>query len=405
MNNQVIEYIGQLQPGAPYNVLTQIYNSLTPDQRQQLVQYVRQGTGEAFQYASRLIQGARHAMNQHMQGRVNDYGREFGDHSGFRHATTQPPATMVQNDERAAPPGASADKRIAAEAAKTAQPGMSRDGVAHGETSISPYKSAIRSPWQPTVTCIHHFYAAHGSSLVTPTAPAVWRYRLNSIYDCRDTGVYADNEPPSTPVADAADGAVQTPTWRGYWSAYYNYWTVLSCKYRMRFKIVPADVNNKDVELMVYVYHHGIQNPPLFADPTATGNGTTLVEHQYRRQHKGMYYFPIRYHPDTGFNDCNQFDKNSCSGEWTPGSIQHEVQEDELHQVWQKITEVPPTREGLTFIVQRSPVGVYGGNVQVFPEISLEYTTQWKDLKRQFQYPTQISSTPAVGNAPAQTNP
>lgn len=400
MDNQIVEYIQELVPNGPTNLALQIYNQLTPEQRQQLVQYIREGTQAAYQGATSLLSQARAAMGERMRGRVNEFGREFGQPIGSTaHPNLPSQGTMINEDSRAAPPGAPAATRIAAEATKTAGSNGTMMGVGHGETPIDPVRSIIRQPWQSSVTTVHHYYAAHGPSQVTTTAPAVWRYRLNSIYDCRDTGTYVDTDPPATPVADGADAAVNTPTWRTYWSTYYNYWTVLSSKYRMRFKLAPTDATTKDVELMCYVYHHGTQFPPLYADATAGGTGTTLVAHQFRRQHRGMYYFPLRYRPDTGFNNQEQFDINSCSGEWVPGSIKHEVAEDELQQIWHKITEVPPTREGLTFIIQRSPVGNYTGAVDIYPEISIEYTVQWKDLKRAYQYPTQITSVPAINNA------
>lgn len=155
--------------------------------------------------------------------------------------------------------------------------------------------------------------------------------------------------------------------------------------------------------MMVYVYHHGAQKPPLFCE--ATGGSNTMIDHQFRRQHKGMYYFPIRYSPDPGFATTKQYEINTCSGTWVPGSIKHEVAEDELAQIWQEALQVPPTREGLTIIVTPAPTSAWGtADIRVQPEFSLEYTVQLKDLKRDFQYPTQKTAVPAISNAPAQGN-
>lgn len=300
---------------------------------------------------------------------------------------------VMGNPPLVAPPGAPAGLRQ----------GIQNTGVmgaAHGETGIDPYKYPKRTPWKPTETVVMHYFATPGAQTITTAAPAWWSYRLNSIYDCRDSATWSDVEP--SIVADSADATVNTPTWRNYWTTFYNYWTVTECKYRIRFRIDPASATSKETQLMCYVYHHGIQKPPLYAEPT--GSGTTVIDHQFRRQHRGMYYFPITYKPDTGFSNIDQYDNNVCSGTWTPGSIEHEVAEDELQHIWNKVSEVPPTREGLTIIVQKSPVNGDTGSITILSEVSLEYTVQLKDLKRAYQYPTQSTAVPAIANASAQGN-
>ena len=294
------------------------------------------------------------------------------------------------NMDLVAPPGAPSQLRIAA-----SQSAMM--GVGHGETSVDPYSYVKKSPWKPSETVLMTYFAVTGAATVTDATPLTYSYRLNSIYDCRDNGTYSDTEPIFGAI-DTADTTLNTPTWRNYWMTFYNYWTVTQSRYRVRFRIDPVTDTSKETELIAYVYHHGAQKPPLFA------SGSTLLDHQFRRQHQGMYYFPIRYYPDNGFNNVEQYDKNVCSGSWTPGSIKHEVAEDELQQIWHKIQEAPPTREGLTIIIQKSPTNRNTEAITVRTEISIEYTVQVKDLKRDYQYPHQLTAVPAIAAAAAQGN-
>lgn len=295
-----------------------------------------------------------------------------------------------------------------ASAAKTGGGGATsgRTGQ-HGETPVDMPLNIERTPWKPTLTVLHSYYAYTGAVAVTSSAVAAWSYRLNSIYDIRrDTGAITDVEPTlGVAGADAADATVQLPPFRAHYANYYNYWTVLETRYRVRFYIIPnlgADVGNKDIELFAYVYHHGQQEPPRYCEPT--GSGTTMITHQMRRLHRGMYYVPLRYIPDTTVTQQVALDFNTISGVYTPGSIHHEVSEDELSQVWHKMTEVPPMKEGLTIIVQKSPTGTYGGQVDVRAEVSLEYVTQYKDLKRDYQYPHQLSDIVNAADVGSQIN-
>lgn len=396
MNNQIVEYIQQIVPGAGQSAVA-ILNQLTAEQRQQLFTLMRDGSVEAYRSAMNMLRQIRSAIDEPMQGRINEFGREFGDHTGFRHPTSPPLSNMPGTDEPVVQGGTPQGRANRLGTASAATNGVMM-GTAHGETSIDPYSFVKSTPWRRTETVKMDYYAFPSATSITTTAPAQWSYRLNSIYDCRDTSTYSDIEAPAVntaPTADAADGTVNYPTWRGYWLNFYKYWTVVETKWRFRFHVIPTDQGNSDIQLMVYVYHHGIQKPPLYAEPT--GGANTLITHQFRRQHSGMFFFPITYTPNVkGESLLVDMDRNACSGTWTPGSIKHEVAEDELQQIWHKQTEVPPTREGITIIVQKSPTDTYGGAVAVRCEASLQYTVQLKDLKREFQYPTQLTAISAI---------
>lgn len=273
----------------------------------------------------------------------------------------------------------------------------------HGETPVSVPLMVEPTPWRSISTALHNYYAFPGPTTITPTQAAIWTYRLNSIYDCR-VNTHTDVEPTLPPVAEAADATINEPPFRAHYKALYNYWTVLSSKYRIRVQITPTSEGSttKDVEYMCYVYHHGSQRPPQYCEPT--GGSNTLVTHQMRRTHKGMYYFPLRYNADLSQTRAMDLAENSAEGEWMPGSIKHEVAEDELKQIWHRQTEVPPTMEGLTIIVQRSPSSTSGVTVEVRCEVTIDYVTQYKDLQRAFQYPTQLTDDPGATDIGIQAN-
>ena len=74
------------------------------------------------------------------------------------------------------------------------------------------------------------------------------------------------------------------------------------------------------------------------------------------------------------------------------------MKEDEFEQTWHRLTEVPPTEEMVTFIIQQSDnYPVLTTNDFKFT-MELEYVVQWKDLQYQHQYLTAASSIPARSN-------
>lgn len=274
----------------------------------------------------------------------------------------------------------------------------------HGETPVENIPVSLRNPWPDTIQFVHTYYTTFDQT-IGANANSVQHasFRLNSVFDCRFDGTYTETEQPLA-TADGADGTNQTPTYRNYYINYYNYWTVVKSTYRIRQYVRPtaADIGtaseNRDIEVISYVYHHGAQNPPKYE----TGSSTVAIPHQIRREHDGMYYYPIRYDPLSSGK--SYFDTaHTASGEYKPGNIKHEVGEDELKQTWHKVSEVPPTKEMLTIMTQKSPWAIYGSDVLVRTEVTIEYTCQWKDLKTQFQYPTTTTANPTSANVPSQT--
>ena len=310
-----------------------------------------------------------------------------------------------QGDQSMADAGPLEPATTEAASARTAASGGSGRTGQHGETPVSTIPYSKKTPWDKTVQAKLTYYKTFDLTIST-AANAVQHcsFRLNSIYDVQRDAAYSDAEVTvASADSSAGDATQQVPTYRDYWMQYYNYWTVVKSGYRIRCYVRPTSANlgtdfdNRDIEVIAYVYHHGAQNPPKYNTGT-----TAVVPHQIKRDHDGMYFFPLRYDPlskGISFGDQAQ----SASGDYTPGSIHHEVGEDELKQTWHKPTEVPPTLEAVTIHFQKSPWAQYGSDVLVRCEITLEYDAQFKDLKTIFQYPTGETDTPAGSNVATQT--
>lgn len=269
----------------------------------------------------------------------------------------------------------------------------------HGETPISSIPVTKYNPWKGTdqVLMVYQDVITNGS-LATgngSTAINAYTYRLNSIYDCRADATYVAN----ASGADAADGTAATPSMREYWMHFYKYWTVVGARYRVR--VTPTTQTQNDYELMVYIYEHGRQQPPL-----VNGAGTPeVIPHIYKRFHPTLkFHYPIAGQGklDNGAGGIGDgFRPNTLrnnlyySGTYNPKKIKHTVVEDENQQTWHKPTEVPPTREALTIHIQRSPMSE---NVAVLykMEIVIEYIVQLKDLKSEYLYITDTTDLSAI---------
>lgn len=268
-----------------------------------------------------------------------------------------------------------------------------------GETPIDPIPVARFNPFPNTINAILPYFRKYGSTSVATTACSARTYRLNSIYDVETSSTYAAVDP-TTVVADTADGTLNTPYMRDFWKSIYQYWSVVKSEWKVRIR---ADTQTNDDSLMAYRYLHGIQRPP-----TTVSSGANTVHHQLKSRHKNCAYKEIvglEKVNTSGVTSANYWkDAVEFSGVWTPGSIEHEVMEDELAQTWHKILEVPPTPELLTIHIQHSPHSQKVAAMAYIMEFSITYTCQYKDLVAQFEYITEDTSLAAVANFATQSN-
>lgn len=269
------------------------------------------------------------------------------------------------------------------------------------ETGVQYMPRSRLTPFDKTIQVLMPWYNSGTITLAsgaTSTSVGAISFRLNSIYDCKIETVSYSADP--TPTAQTADATVNTPKFRAYWIQFYRYWTVVKSKYKIRFWEESA---SKDGEIEIYTYHHGQQGPPLVEH---TSN--TRITRDYRQMHPNMHMCKIQTKQDivdgaSGHRRSIFENKQNIRGIYRPGSVQHEVAEDELVENWHRTGEVPPLAENVTFILQRSQRALDTQYIIKY-EIEFEYEVQLKDLAAQYEYFGATSAIPAIAAFTAQTN-
>lgn len=281
--------------------------------------------------------------------------------------------------------------------------GKGRTGTS-GETEITNIPRSRFSPWDQVVQVRMPYYRYNITGTVNASAEQiadkykVHSFRLNSIYDCeRD---YSQNQDPVA-AADTADAVINTPMMRTYWMNFYRYWSVVRSTYKVAIRTT-TNTGSTMGEITMYAYEHGLQSPPVLA----WASNTTLITHQYRKQHPGCRWVHVKTQPKltTSGVQGSELDWKTIRGYYYPGKIDHEVVEDELAQVWQKATEVPPIPEVLTLIIQPSARNKETSAISYVLEVIIEYEVQLKDLKAQYQYIAQDTSVAALSNFTLQSS-
>lgn len=250
----------------------------------------------------------------------------------------------------------------------------------HGETGIDAWRNARLNPFNKTQNTILPYYQkAQGTLQAVDTEGGQFSFtiRLNSIYDILTTRSYTANP---AEAADAADGTIQVPIMRNFWIQLYDYWTVVDMHYKVRFW--SEDEGFQEIE--IFEYKHGMQAPP-----SVNANGTSggLLWRKYRMMHPHMRYKTFRLR-NAASTEQDPFDKTcEFTGHYNYNMTYNAVAEDELAQTWHKETEVPPQREQLTYIIQRSERSPFSTQTIIKYDIEAVYHVQWKDLKAVMEYP------------------
>lgn len=289
--------------------------------------------------------------------------------------------------------------------------GFSTRGPAqgHGETPISPFDFVQIGIPKVSTTKLPYRKTVIREALAASDATKVLAVRMNSIYDILGSGTYAADP---AAVADAVSGTIETPKWRGYFADKYQYYTVLGCDYKIKFRVrpesagpYPANTLPTCNDFAVYMYKCGLQRPP-------TNVGSAIIPHSWKILHTGVDYQRLpgpKYITTVGSTggtvvntdwDGNTQGWTTFSGHIGIGDIKHEVTEDELQQTWHKMTEVPPTPELLVFHIQVDEFNTNATTAYLLDYvIECTYLTQFKDIKAQYQYPTQETAFAAISAA------
>lgn len=233
--------------------------------------------------------------------------------------------------------------------------------------------------------------------------------RLNSIYDiltnvpenytwAGGTATLNTSFKVGKPTTDTADVTLQQPAMRRYWMSVYDFYTVVKTTWRIRF--IPLTKHDEG-EYTAYLYLHGAQFPPVY-DQKLDGTQAYRVEHLYRTMHPQCLWKHFRALPKLGTDSSIGYNQQNygCefSGTWTPGSIDKDVLEDDLGEIWIHANETPKSPDHLTFFVQKSPMSK-DVQLKFRVEVNLQYHVQLKDLKPEFKYLTERTEIPALTKA------
>ena len=169
----------------------------------------------------------------------------------------------------------------------------SRGAGAQGETPVDPFTNVNARAFPNTTNALLPYYTSGSLSLAAgatdETAVKTFTIRMNSIYDCMAALTHSEDP---TITADTADGTVNTPIMRKWWTSFYRYWHVVGADIKVRF----WSETLKDGEVDIFSYFHGLQNPPIVNDTGTTGG---IVHKEYRILHPHMYYQTFICRPST----------------------------------------------------------------------------------------------------------
>lgn len=212
----------------------------------------------------------------------------------------------------------------------------------------------------------------------------IYYVRMESIYDCikADTNSYAADPVVAADVADA--GVKEIPYWRNYWSQFWEYWTVVETRYKIR-AWCPQEENNKSG--VMFVGYTGLQKVPL-VNQLGTPSRLTEMDYDRFKGFKKYYLTPCSEIATSGTKQFQLANMVTINGIYHKGDGTHEVGEDELVQTWVKGDSVPKEQNNLTIILTAPYASGITPTTQIYVEIDIEYVVQYKDLKAIYQFPT-----------------
>lgn len=285
--------------------------------------------------------------------------------------------------------GSKARRKIdMADAEMTSGDAQDQAGVQNHVTPISRFPYAYEGIPRQYTAVLPFEFRDHGGKTIAAGGVDMLQIRMNSVYDVlkakggdswTTSGGYTADP---TPTAASVSGTAEKPYWRDYWMQFYEYWTVLECRYNIK---VWNFTDSEDRNLAVFHGYTGIQEPPIYLDPAA-GTPAFCTYDDFRR-YKGFSHQIVQSQANAW--DHNRYHKLRCTkirGVYHPGDGTHEVVEDELAQTWVRGDAVPKENNNLTLILVTTP-GSSSGEVSYRYDIELEYVVQFKDMKVDWQFP------------------
>lgn len=262
-------------------------------------------------------------------------------------------------------------------------------------TPVSRFENAFEGiPRQYTTVLPYWSHISNGSISTTPGSRSQnVVLRMNSIYDVRKSDSIGTFTADPTVAAQAADaGTKEKPMWRDYWGQFWEYWTVVEC----RWKVSGFITNDSNDHQMGIAYGYtGLQQPPIVS------SGTTDITYGEYQRWKGFKVISAR--SSLAANQLNNMSGDNgfvISGVYHPGDGVHEVAEDELVETWIKGDNVPKEANNLWIRFFYMPLSDVATAITFAYSIELEYVVQYKDQKAIWQFPHVGVTSVATSLAP-----
>lgn len=314
------------------------------------------------------------------------------------------------------------------------------------ETPISQYPS-LSYGLQETHTTILPWTGWLSGTGVGKTVPLQLRMRMNAPWDIADTTTITTPAAGSVPaelgfvakplgVRGEVSGsaypeefgsndstAVERPAWRDYWSALYEYYTVLGCEWEViitnplhlhqvvKVEAAAAITGPPAVGAIPAIYIPvktdadlvcGVQYDSYSDTATSTGNVMPQTRYSEVRAFKNIKWYKIK---DSGSTTV-------ISGRYKPGMVQRNIVNDGDVKTWTKTgAALPNLKDILTLNFWADPLansvgqiganngGILTGQSYGFNmEIKLKYIVQFKDLKLQARYPNTLITGQGITN-------
>lgn len=393
MDNQIVEFI-QNHGNVAFQTALQFVRSMTPQERQRVMQLMREGAEVAWNnydvdwYANFLGWLGRTAEN--IDPNLGTFVRGDWSQSNGTGSDEVPHSNLMSNTQDNQPQ----PTKVAATASRAAGP--ERNVVGGGETSISPQKPHYGVPFTTTTILPYTTYF----TACTNSNQNMFNFylRLNSPFDPLETSIATD------PAAGGAltaglykvkpgDGQSFTnpllsypkssnsgtftndrPQWRLYYEKLYNKYTVLGCEYEITF-YNPTNFVGRDVAIAV-------GKEAL----SAANNGRVYPTNVPVEE--AEYWHGLEWKLCRSYNDGTTDGRYvTFKGYYRPGDTDMNVQNDEDIKLWTTAGSTPTLNERLMIGIAQAAFNSDQNVRALQVKAKMKYIVQWKDLNVNLMFP------------------
>nr|QTZ83197.1 MAG: capsid protein [Grus japonensis parvo-like hybrid virus] len=190
-------------------------------------------------------------------------------------------------------------------------------------------------------------------------------------------------------LAPASTAITEKPSWRDYWFAIYEYYTVLKCHYEIIIENPMQIASSTNASVLI-----GTQFDSYSDVATPTGNVMPLTSLVQSMAFEHMKWDKVD-GQQTSEQQKTDNNRTVISGTYMPGMIKRNIQNDGDVKTWTKTdNSIPTLKDILTVNFWSHPMATATGATPfcVNIQMNIKYVVQFKDLKLQARYPNSISA-------------